>query len=60
MHYEIRHNKTRELTGFFENLTKAKLEAERLCNANNRMEHFSVVEMCDVWTTSTLAEVLKS
>lgn len=57
MHYEILDQKSGELTGHFENLTEAKAEAERLCNANERKRHFTVMRIEDVWATATLGEL---
>lgn len=59
MHYEVRCNSTGELTGFFTSLNAAKIKAEDLCNDSGRKKHFTVVEMKDVWVTSTLDEILK-
>lgn len=59
MHYEIRHNRLGERTGCFATLKEAKIEAERLCNANDRKEHFEVLKIESVWVTSTLEEAIK-
>lgn len=50
-HYEIRHDESGELTGYFTTRTLAIQEAERLCNANERKVRFTVVKMVDVYET---------
>lgn len=59
MHYEIMHIESGELTGHFINLSQAKAEADRLCDVNDRKEHFNVVKIEIVWITQTLDEALK-
>jgi hypothetical protein len=50
-HYEIRHEQTGELTGYFTTRRLAEQEAERLCSANQRKVRFTVVKMTDVYET---------
>ncbi|KRR21688.1 hypothetical protein [Bradyrhizobium retamae] len=59
MQFRIRDIATGELTGNFAAFDPAKTEAERLCAANDRQRHFSVVRIEDVYTTQLLEEALR-